>query len=180
MLEKQPANSAAIASEAAAQLYRAKILKRKIEDNPNNFTRFFLLTKQPYTPKSAGGMRKTSIVFSTANTPGALFKTMACFALRDLNLTKIESRPGVRSIEVVVALGCAGRIKPDSATTAADRTLSDGSCASALSDAVSARSPAARAAYMRTCHVGCASNRGMTARAESGARRASDTAACAP
>jgi prephenate dehydratase len=93
MLHEQPANSAAIASESAAELYGARILKRKIEDNPHNFTRFFLLTKQAIPRKRRPGIWKTSVVFSTKNVPGALFRAMACFALRDLNLTKIESRP---------------------------------------------------------------------------------------
>jgi prephenate dehydratase len=93
MLKEQTANASAIASEAAARLYRAVIVKRNIEDNPHNFTRFFLLTKQTPRKVKSGGQWKTSIVFSTPNTPGALFRAMACFALRDLNLTKIESRP---------------------------------------------------------------------------------------
>jgi prephenate dehydratase len=92
-LKSQSADSAAIASETAAELYAATILKRNIEDNRHNFTRFFLLTKQASERKSRPGPWKTSIVFSTSNTPGALFRAMACFALRDLNLTKIESRP---------------------------------------------------------------------------------------
>ena len=92
--EEHPAGAAAIASDMAAELYGAKIIKRNIEDNSRNFTRFFLLTKQ--TPRAKpNSVWKTSIVFSTANIPGALFRVMACFALRDLNLTKIESRPMV-------------------------------------------------------------------------------------
>jgi prephenate dehydratase len=91
--EKQLPASAAIASEAAAQFYGGVIVKRNIEDNRHNYTRFFLLTKQRNTPRDPDGPWKTSVVFSTSNTPGALFKVMACFALRDLSLTKIESRP---------------------------------------------------------------------------------------
>ncbi|HZS56304.1 MAG TPA: prephenate dehydratase [Bryobacteraceae bacterium] len=91
--EERPAGTAAIASEMAAELYGAQIIERNIEDNPHNFTRFFLLTKQTPPRKGRTTGWKTSIVFSTANTPGALFRAMACFALRDLNLTKIESRP---------------------------------------------------------------------------------------
>lgn len=91
--EERPADAAAVASAIAAELYGARILKRNIEDNPRNFTRFFLLTKQNRFGKQLKGAWKTSIVFSTANVPGALFRAMACFALRDLNLTKIESRP---------------------------------------------------------------------------------------
>jgi len=91
--EQRPAAAAAIASEAAAAFYGGEILKRNLEDDRQNYTRFFLLTKQPKTLKSATGSWKTSVAFSTSNQPGALFKVMACFALRDLNLTKIESRP---------------------------------------------------------------------------------------
>lgn len=90
--EKAPDGAAAIASESAAAIYGGVILKRNIEDDRQNFTRFFLLTKQKEISAANSGW-KTSLVFSTANVPGALFKAMACFALRDLNLTKIESRP---------------------------------------------------------------------------------------
>lgn len=90
---ERPPGSAAIASEAAAEIYGGTILKHGIEDDRQNFTRFFLLHSQP--AKFTGDDRrwKTSLVFATPNRPGSLFKAMACFALRDLNLTKIESRP---------------------------------------------------------------------------------------
>lgn len=92
--EEQLTDAAAIASETAALTYGGVILRRNIEDIRQNFTRFFLLTKQSAARTgSAGDQWKTSVVFSTANVPGALFKAMACFALRDLQLTKIESRP---------------------------------------------------------------------------------------
>jgi prephenate dehydratase len=91
--EQNPAGAAAIASMAAAEIYGGVILRRNIEDDRQNFTRFFLLTKQMESRPTRSGTWKTSIVFSTPNTPGALFRAMACFALRDLNLTKIESRP---------------------------------------------------------------------------------------
>ncbi len=86
-------DTAAIASETAATIYGGVILRRNIEDIRENFTRFFLMTKQPTRMRSAARPRKTSVVFSTANTPGSLFRAISCFALRDLNLTKIESRP---------------------------------------------------------------------------------------
>ncbi|MGH9582532.1 MAG: prephenate dehydratase [Bryobacteraceae bacterium] len=93
MLKRErPKDAAAIASEGAARIYRGVVLKRNIEDNCQNFTRFFLLTKQAARARGGTGW-KTSLVFSTPNVPGALFKAMACFALRDLNLSKIESRP---------------------------------------------------------------------------------------
>jgi len=91
--ERSLRGSAAIASETAATIYDGVILRRDIEDNRQNYTRFFLLTKQVSASTNTRQADKTSLVFSTANRPGALFKAMACFALRDLNLTKIESRP---------------------------------------------------------------------------------------
>jgi prephenate dehydratase len=91
--EENPPAAAAIASETAAHIYGGVIQRRNIEDDPQNFTRFFLLSKQRTRLKSATGEWKTSVVFSMPNVPGALFKALACFALRDLSLTKIESRP---------------------------------------------------------------------------------------
>jgi prephenate dehydratase len=73
LTEDRPARAAAIASETAAEIYGAAILKRNLEDNPQNFTRFFLLSKQQRRTQPPGGAWKTSIVFSTANAPGAVF-----------------------------------------------------------------------------------------------------------
>lgn len=87
-------DAAAIASSMAAEIYGARILKRSIEDDRQNFTRFFLLQRAGAKPLLPGGAeRKTSLVFSTRNTPGSLFRALSALALRDLNLTKIESRP---------------------------------------------------------------------------------------
>jgi prephenate dehydratase len=83
-------DAAAIASANAASEYGLEILHRGVESNPQNYTRFLILEKEERTPLEAG---KTSIVFSIAHTPGALFKALAVFALRDINLMKIESRP---------------------------------------------------------------------------------------
>ena len=87
----------AIASELAAKIYGGKIIKRSIEDDRRNFTRFFLLelaSKPAPRPKVAGRKQwKTSLVFTTRNVPGSLFRTLGVFALRDLSLAKIESRP---------------------------------------------------------------------------------------
>ena len=93
LAEEHPPDAAAVASEVAATIYGGQILRRNLEDNRKNYTRFFLLTKQKKSLRSATGAWKTSVAFGAANQPGALFKVMACFALRDLNLTKIESRP---------------------------------------------------------------------------------------
>lgn len=93
MEEKLP-DAAAIASAMAAEIYGGKILKRSIEDDRRNFTRFFLLHRRGDTVVApAEGERKTSLVFTTRNAPGALFRALSAFALRDLSLTKIESRP---------------------------------------------------------------------------------------
>ncbi|MBI3684364.1 MAG: prephenate dehydratase [Acidobacteria bacterium] len=87
-------DAGAIASSMAAEIYGARILKRSIEDDRENYTRFFLLQRpgsRSLVPP--GGEMKTSLVFTTRNTPGALFRALSVFALRDLNLAKIESRP---------------------------------------------------------------------------------------
>ncbi|MFP4520803.1 MAG: prephenate dehydratase [Fibrobacterota bacterium] len=90
--ENKIKGAAAIASSQAAKDYRMNILKRSIEDNNKNYTRFIILSKtKGRTPK--GTKMKTSIVFSLKNMPGALFKSLSVFALRDIDLFKIESRP---------------------------------------------------------------------------------------
>jgi prephenate dehydratase len=86
-------DAAAIASVDAARIYSGKILRKNIEDNRQNFTRFFLLTKQNPAKVPVAAASKVSVTFSAANTPGALFRAMSCLALRDLNIIKIESRP---------------------------------------------------------------------------------------
>jgi prephenate dehydratase len=84
-------DAAGIASRHAAQVYGGKILKAGIEDDKRNFTRFFLIRRgKPHATRRSG---KTSLAFSVRNLPGALFKALSVFALRDISLSKIESRP---------------------------------------------------------------------------------------
>jgi chorismate mutase/prephenate dehydratase len=83
-------DGAAIASARAAEIYGMNIISKGIEDNPNNFTRFFVLSKQD---ASSSGNNKASIVFSVKHKPGALYRSLKELALRNINLTKIESRP---------------------------------------------------------------------------------------
>ncbi len=86
---------AAIASEQAAIDYDMEILASSIENDKNNYTRFLIITKQGLKnlKKEEGVVYKTSIVFSLKSIPGALFKSLSVFALREINLLKIESRP---------------------------------------------------------------------------------------
>ena len=100
--------AAAIAGRHAAREYSGKILQVGIEDDKRNFTRFFLIRKSigkanvrkkessvstPSPNLIPRGANKTSIAFKVKNVPGALFKSLSVFALRDISLSKIESRP---------------------------------------------------------------------------------------
>lgn len=82
--------AAAISSEFASSLYNVPIIKSNIEDHPNNFTRFIVIGR---TAAAVTGHDKTSLMFSTLDKPGILFKVLKAFADQDINLTSIESRP---------------------------------------------------------------------------------------
>jgi len=90
LVENRLRDAAGIAGRQAAQEYKARILVSGIEDDKRNFTRFFLVTRRR---RVLPGANKTSVAFSVKNLPGALFKALSVFALRDISLSKIESRP---------------------------------------------------------------------------------------
>ena len=83
-------DAAAIAPAQAAQQYGGRVLLAGIEDDQQNYTRFLLISK---SRKVGKGANKTSIGFALKNLPGVLFKALSVFALRDIDLSKIESRP---------------------------------------------------------------------------------------
>jgi prephenate dehydratase len=97
IMAERASRAAAIASRRAALVYGAKILKAGIEDDKKNFTRFFFIRRgKPLAIRKKNDKRKankTSLAFSVKNIPGALFKALSVFALRDISLSKIESRP---------------------------------------------------------------------------------------
>ncbi|UCB44273.1 MAG: bifunctional 3-deoxy-7-phosphoheptulonate synthase/chorismate mutase [Spirochaetota bacterium] len=88
--DKEP-KSAAIASKIAAKIYNLEILAERLEDYPNNQTRFIIIAKKE--DKAHDKASKTSIVFTTLHQPGALYKVLKVFNDYGINLTKLESRP---------------------------------------------------------------------------------------
>jgi prephenate dehydratase len=95
VMERGRSDEAAIASAAAAQRYGAHILLENVEDNPQNYTRFLLLTRHGGAPKPQEPVArwKTSLVMRVANRPGALYRALGAFAMHEIDLAKIESRP---------------------------------------------------------------------------------------
>jgi prephenate dehydratase len=90
--EGQNKRAAAIASKRAAEIYEMEIFDIGIEDRKNNFTRFYILSRDPADTKPSGS-DGTSIIFSVKHEPGSLVNILSEFARREINLTKIESRP---------------------------------------------------------------------------------------
>jgi len=82
--------AAAIASELAASLYDLKVVRSRIEDQVNNFTRFLVISRKAC---ERSGNDKTSVLFSVKDEPGILCRMLEPFAKRGINLSKIESRP---------------------------------------------------------------------------------------
>jgi chorismate mutase/prephenate dehydratase len=88
--EKKLRNCAAIASRRAADIYGLEILAPEIETNVNNYTKFVAISKQKAKPAQRN---KTSLVFATEHKPGSLYRILGIFATKNINLTKLESRP---------------------------------------------------------------------------------------
>jgi len=98
---------AAVGSESAAHAYGLEILKQNIHDNPGNVTRFLVLGKERAFP---AGPAKTSLVLSVKDRPGALYRILREFALRQVNLTRIESRPAGHKLgDYIFFIDLAGR-----------------------------------------------------------------------
>jgi prephenate dehydratase len=88
--DKELKGAAAIASRNAARIYNLEILAEHIETNPNNYTRFVVISEER---AKRAEKNKTSLVFAVKNVPGALYSILGAFANRNINLTKLESRP---------------------------------------------------------------------------------------
>jgi prephenate dehydratase len=90
VMDEHLRDAAGIAAKRAAAEYGGRVLLSGIEDDQQNFTRFLLISK---SKKIGKGADKTSLGFALKNVPGVLFKALSVFALRDISLSKIESRP---------------------------------------------------------------------------------------
>jgi prephenate dehydratase len=90
LLRDGPATQGAIGPALAASLYGGQLLLEGVEDDPENYTRFLLLAREPGPLAEAA---KTSLVFTLQNEPGALYRALGAFASRGVDLSKLESRP---------------------------------------------------------------------------------------
>lgn len=110
--------AAAIASGMAATLYGLKVAKKKVEDNPNNFTRFLVVGRK--MPERSG-RDKTSVMFSVKDEPGILYRMLEPFSKRGINLSKIESRPlKKKAWEYIFFLDIEGHIDEEEVSAAVE------------------------------------------------------------
>ncbi len=91
LIDNSEKDAAVIASKESAKIYNLLILKSAIQNNKENYTRFLIINQKQ--TKSKFDKPKSSISFELKSIPGALFKALSVFALRDIDLVKIESRP---------------------------------------------------------------------------------------
>ena len=89
--EKNNPTESAIATKLAAQIYNLKVLKKNVEDSLQNITRFILLQKKQIKINPSKGKVLTSLIFAVNNVPAALHKALGCFAINNVNMTKLES-----------------------------------------------------------------------------------------
>jgi prephenate dehydratase len=107
--EQRLAGVGAVASERAGAIFGLETLQAGIQDHADNTTRFLIVTRGADVDAMLAGRNanKTTIVFTLPNTPGALFKALSVFALREIDVTKIESRPTGRPWEYLFHLDLA-------------------------------------------------------------------------
>lgn len=109
--ERKPKGCAAIASKRAADIYGLEILASGIETSANNYTKFVAISKQKAKPTQRN---KTSLVFAAEHKPGSLYRILGIFATRNINLTKLESRPSrVRPWEYVFYADFEGHLEAE-------------------------------------------------------------------
>ena len=97
--ERKIISEAAIASELAAKIYNLKIIKKNIEDNSSNVTRFLIMGKKKLHPEFKNKNYITSCIFKVKNKPAALYKCLGGFATNNVNLSKLESFSDQNSFE---------------------------------------------------------------------------------
>jgi prephenate dehydratase len=110
--ESKEEYAAAIASKNAAAHYGLKVIKSQIQNNLKNYTRFLIIENKEKIPD--GEHCKTSVCFELKSVPGTLFKALGAFAFRDINLTKIESRPiPAKTFQYLFYVDFAGNVNDD-------------------------------------------------------------------
>ena len=114
---------AAIAGETAAEIYDVPILEAKIEDNPDNTTRFLVIGTQEVPPS---GDDKTSLLVSTPNRPGALYRLLSPFERNGISMSRIESRPSrLANWEYVFFIDINGHVQDEPVAKALETLKTD-------------------------------------------------------
>jgi prephenate dehydratase len=110
--EKRKKNAAVIAGPQVEKLYGLRTIEKGIEDNPENYTRFFVIGPRKVIYR--GEAAKTTVVFGVKNETGVLFRCLSIFALRNIDLTKLESRPNIgRPWEYLFYVDFRGSVKEE-------------------------------------------------------------------
>ncbi len=118
LAQKDP-SAAAIANELASEIYHLNLLVRRIEDCPNNFTRFLVIG---HSMAERGGHDKTSLMFSIKHRAGTLSEVLNIFSAYEINLTRIESRPSRQQAwEYVFFVDLEGHVEDSRVTEALEK-----------------------------------------------------------